>query len=129
MNIDELDGKTAQQMLGDMMGVELFLVNSTCLVDPSELTTLLADHLRYMIRLEREGVLFASGPLMGAEGEMTGNGITVLRVSSIEEATKIAHGDPFYKNGLRRFDIHKWIVNEGRLSFGIDLSSGRAILS
>ena len=129
MSTDDLDGKTAQQMLAGMMAIELFLVHNTCLVEPSELTPLLAEHLRYMIRLERRGVSFASGPLMDAEGNMTGDGITVLRASSLAQATDIAHNDPFFKNGLRRLSIQKWVVNEGHLSIGVNLSSGRATFS
>lgn len=77
----------------------------------------LPEHLRYMIALEKEGKLFASGPFdMGVSGD----GMTILRVGSADEARAIAERDPFVVNNIRTFEIREWILMEG--SFGINVN-------
>jgi uncharacterized protein YciI len=73
--------------------------------------------LRYMIALEKDGKLFASGPFDVGTG---GDGMTILRVDSAEEARTIAERDPFVVNGIRAFDIREWTLMEG--SFGISVN-------
>lgn len=91
-----------------------------------DLSTHLADHLEYMIAVERSGRLFASGPL----GERSrSDGMTVVRASSREEAEGMAADDPFVKAGLRTYTIESWTVMEGRLTLSIDLSNGTAVLT
>jgi uncharacterized protein YciI len=80
----------------------------------ADLGPLLADHLEYMIGLERDGKLLASGPLDFGKSR---DGLTILRVASAEEAREIANKDPFVKNGVRSFTIREWTVMEG--SFGL----------
>jgi uncharacterized protein YciI len=80
----------------------------------------LPEHLEYMIGLEKQGTLFASGPLTAAPGQPLGDGLTVLRAASAEEARAIASADPFVVNGLRSFEVREWTVMEG--SFGVTLN-------
>lgn len=129
MMSEKLEDKSAKELLGKMMAIELFLVQSTCKVNPVELKLFLADHLRYMIGLEENGSLFASGPLVGPKGEITGNGVTVLRANSMKEADALAKEDPFYKANLRSYEIQKWIINEGRLIINVNLSNRSASAS
>jgi uncharacterized protein YciI len=75
-----------------------------------------------MIGLERLGVLFASGPLTGAAGTPAGDGLTILRAASIDEARRIAATDPFVVNGLRTFDVREWTVMEGSLGLKVNFS-------
>lgn len=82
----------------------------------------LADHLEYMVALENEGVLFASGPLADAEGRRTGDGLAFVRAVSADAARAIAAADPFVVDGVRDAQIFGWTVMEGRLAFEIDLS-------
>jgi uncharacterized protein YciI len=74
-------------------------------------------HLEYMIALEKQGLVFASGPFLGASGKPTGDGMTILRTAGADEARRIAEADPFYLNGLRTFEIREWMLMEG--SFGL----------
>jgi hypothetical protein len=78
----------------------------------------LAAHLQYMIGLEREGKLFASGPLDGTSGD----GLTILRVATREEAEAAASRDPFVVNGLRTFEIREWTVMEGSIGLAVNFS-------
>jgi uncharacterized protein YciI len=76
----------------------------------------LPDHLRYMIGFEKEGKVFASGPFdIGTSGD----GMTILRVGSAEEARTIAERDPFVIKKIRSYEIREWTLMEG--SFGINV--------
>jgi uncharacterized protein len=83
----------------------------------ADLAPHLAEHLTFMIALEREGKVFASGPFdLGKSSD----GMTILRVGSAAEARAIASRDPFVVKGLRTFQVREWLVMEG--SFGINVN-------
>ncbi|MBV8839406.1 MAG: hypothetical protein JO000_22965 [Alphaproteobacteria bacterium] len=88
-----------------------------------DLKPYLADHLAYMIALEREGKLFASGPF--GDGR-SGDGMTIVRAASAEEAREIALRDPFVVHGIRTFKIEAWTVMEGSLSVTVNFSDRSA---
>jgi uncharacterized protein YciI len=88
-----------------------------------DLKPCLADHLAYMIELERHGKLFASGPF----GDGTrGDGMTIVRAASEAEAREIALADPFVVNGIRTFTIQAWTVMEGSLNVTVNFSDRSA---
>ncbi len=118
MNEDERIAQLTQKMLRK----KLYIVLSKPLVSPELLKPLLLAHLEYMIGLEKRGIIFASGPLADAEGSPKGEGLTVLRATSAEEARAIAQADPFFRNGLRAFELKEWTVMEGTLGLRVDLS-------
>ena len=111
-----------QELTQPMLRQKLYVVLSTPKAAPETLTPHLPAHLEYMIGLERDGVLFASGPLTSPGGGPRGEGLTILRVGSAEEAAKIAQRDPFYVNGLRDFDIKEWTLMEGSLRLRVNYS-------
>ena len=83
----------------------------------ADLKAHLPAHLRYMIALEKDGKLFASGPFdMGTSGD----GMTILRADTAEEARAIAERDPFVVNKIRTFEIREWTLMEG--SFGVNVN-------
>ena len=83
---------------------------------------LLPEHLEYMISLEKRGLLFASGPLSDGKGPPTGAGLTILRVTDIDEARALAEADPFVLNGLRTYELKEWTIMEGTLGLRVNLS-------
>jgi uncharacterized protein YciI len=86
----------------------------------------LAEHLQYMIDLERKGKLFASGPF----GDGTkGDGMTIVRAADEDEARAIALRDPFVVNGIRTFAIQSWTAMEGSLTFTVNFSDRSANIS
>ncbi len=88
-----------------------------------DLKLYLAEHLQYMIDLERQGKLFASGPL----GDGTkGDGITIVRAASEAEARELATRDPFVVNGIRTFTLQAWTIMEGSLSVTLNFSDQTA---
>lgn len=85
----------------------------------ADLAPVLREHLAYMVELERQGLVFASGPLAGG---LPGDGMTVLRARSLAEARAIAARDPFAQKGLRGFDVREWTVMEGSISLEVRFS-------
>lgn len=118
MNEDERVAQITKKMLRK----KFYALLSKPLVAPEKLKPFLAAHLEYMVGLEKNGVVFASGPLSDGDGPPTGLGLTVLRVASAEEARTLAEADPFYRNGLRSFEIKEWTIMEGTLGLRVNLS-------
>lgn len=82
------------------------------------------EHVRWLLDLERDDVLFLSGPLLSGPGTGPGSGATVIRAANAETARGIAARDPFVQAGLRTFTVHRWRINEGGV--GIRISLGTA---
>jgi uncharacterized protein len=108
---------SAQELLVRMLGKKLFVVLWRANAD-AELGPGLREHLEYMIELERRGVLFASGPLLGKPGD----GLSILRAATIEDARAIADRDPFVTKGLRGFDLREWTLMEGSIGLTLNCS-------
>ena len=105
-----------------MLRKKLYVVLSKGAASAEQIGAVLPQHLEYMIGLEKSGVLFASGPLTAAQGQPAGDGLTILRAASAEEARKIASADPFVANSLRTFEVREWTVMEGSLGLTINFS-------
>jgi uncharacterized protein len=89
---------------------------------PDAIAQHLPAHLEYMIALEKDGVLFASGPFMEADGTQRGNGMSIVRAGSADEARAIAEADPFCIAGLRTFEVRQWTVMEGSVGMTVNFS-------
>ena len=83
------------------------------------------EHVAWLLGLEREGILFASGPLLSGPGVGPGSGVTVLRAEDEDSARRIAECDPFVQAGLRTFEVYRWLLNEGSVSVRVSLGTGR----
>jgi uncharacterized protein YciI len=117
-------GQKIAELTKGMLRLPLFVVFSYG--KGLDLKPYLAEHLDYMIGLERQGKLFASGPF----GDGTkGDGMTILRAADEAEARDIASRDPFVVNGIRTFTIQKWTVMEGSLSLTVTFSDQGARIS
>lgn len=92
---------------------------------PEELEASLEEHKAYLMQLERDGRLFAAGPLLGDDAKYDGTGLLVYRVSQREEAEKIAKNDPFHIKGLRSYTLKPWQVNEGSFDVRLFFSEQR----
>jgi uncharacterized protein YciI len=128
MTIDQQLPEDPQTLLARMMQKKMFVILSSIQAEPEALRPHLASHLKYLIDLEKRGILFASGPFSNAEGQLTGDGLTIVRAASFEEAVKIANEDPFTLCGLRTPSVRRWTVNEGRIQVSVDLSDCRGDL-
>lgn len=112
-----------RQLTERMLRKKLYVVLSKGAASAEQIGSLLPQHLEFMIGLEKQGVLFASGPLTAPEGKPLGDGLTILRAGSAEEAHGIASADPFVVNGIRSFEVREWTVMEGALGLKVNLSN------
>jgi uncharacterized protein YciI len=76
------------------------------------------------VRLEKEGLLFAAGPLLDERDRFNGVGLYVLRARSRAHARELADADPFHALALRTYRLQPWQVNEGAFIVKIDYSDG-----
>ena len=111
-----------RQLTQGMLRKKLYVVLSKGGATPDQIGAVLPDHLEYMIGLEKKGALFASGPLTAAAGQPAGDGLTILRAASVEEARAIASTDPFVVKKLRSFEVREWTVMEGSLGIKVNFS-------
>lgn len=111
-----------RQLTQRMLRKTLYVVLSKGNATADQIGALLPQHLEYMIGLEKKGLLFASGPLTAGEGKPAGDGLTILRAKSAEEAHNIAAADPFVVNKLRAFEVREWTVMEGSLGLKVNFS-------
>ena len=116
-----LDAQQEMSRLKSRMLMKSYYVMFRDVVDGSRIAAAALDHYRWVIGLEKDGRVFASGPLFEAD-ERQGTGMTVLRAASFEEACTFAEADPFVSSGAMTFRIRRWQLNEGRLQLHLDLS-------
>lgn len=82
------------------------------------------DHLAFQVSLEKEGILYAAGPMWSDdEKHWEGDGLVVIRAGSRSEAIAIAARDPMHVKGARRFTVRPWMINEGTMTIRLDSSS------
>ena len=112
----EFDARTKQRV-SRMWGRKLWVVMSKG--NGRDIAPYLAEHLDYLIALEAEGKIFASGP-MNVPG--SGDGMTILKVKTEEEARVIANADPLVTKLGRTFTLHPWTVNEGQMTVTVSFS-------
>ncbi len=109
-----------------MLGKELYVIFTRPVGDPAEIAKLLPQHLDRQVELEKKGIMFGAGPMFAPGGERPAFGMIVIRANSFEEADAIAAEDPFHKAGLREYEIHKWVMNEGSFTVTINYSDQTA---
>ena len=86
----------------------------------------LDPHVAHQTRLERDGTMFAAGPLAtDDEQSWRGEGMFVYRAGSMEEARGYAESDPMHQAGARTFRIRPWLLNEGTFGLQVFYSGGK----
>lgn len=111
-----------RQLTQGMLRKKLYVILSKGGATPDQIGAVLPDHLEYMIGLEKKGVLVASGPLTADPSKPAGDGLTILRAASVDDARAIASTDPFVANRLRTFEVREWTVMEGSLTVKVNFS-------
>ncbi len=105
-----------------MLRKRLFVVISKGSGRPELISSLLPEHLQYMVGLEKAGILFASGPLGAGDNAAVGDGLTILNVDTLEHARTLASIDPFVRSGARSFTVREWTLMEGRMQVTLSFS-------
>lgn len=82
------------------------------------------EHLAFQVSLEKEGILYAAGPMWtDDEKSWEGDGLVVVRAGSRADAVAIAERDPMHRRGARHFTVRPWMINEGSVTIRLDSSS------
>lgn len=107
-----------------MLQKQLFAIFTKPVNGLSAVLAAMEEHLKFQVSLERDGVLFAAGPLWtDDENSWEGEGLVVVRAPSREGAMEIARRDPMHISGARSFSVRPWLINEGTATIRLNYSS------
>ena len=116
--------KDVMQASSQMLQKQLYAIFTTPTGAIEQILENLAEHLAFQVSLEKEGVLYAAGPMWSDdEQSWDGDGLVVVRAASREEARAIAERDPMHISGARKFTVRPWMINEGTVTIRLDSSS------
>ncbi len=83
----------------------------------------LEEHLAYQHKIEQNGTMFAAGPFAtDDESHWQGEGMVIIRASSLAEAEQVAANDPMHKSGARTYRVRPWLMNEGSFTVRVTYS-------
>ena len=111
-----------------MLQKDLYVIFTRPVAPRDKIMELLPKHLERQVELEKQGILFAAGPMQSQDEDKPRTGMIIIRADSFEHAHEIAMGDPFHAEGLREFDIWNWSMNEGSLNITINYSDQSAVV-
>lgn len=107
-----------------MLQKQLYAIFTTPTDGLGPVFAVIEAHLKFQVQLEQEGILYAAGPMWtDDETEWEGEGLVVVRAGSRSEAIAIAERDPMHKAGARSFRVRPWLINEGSVTFRLNMSS------
>lgn len=120
---EQIPADSVRSNPGSGLAKELFIVRSVLTQSFEALNQHLEQHLQYYQNLEREGLLFAAGPLFTDRGRNhQGDGLIILNTTSFSEAERLAAADPLHERQIRNYTVEAWLLCEGsfnlRLTFG-----------
>ncbi|MGB0629643.1 MAG: YciI family protein [Alphaproteobacteria bacterium] len=110
----------------EMLQKDLYVIFTRPVAPREEIMKLLPKHLERQVELEKQGILFAAGPMEPQDEDKPRTGMIIVRAESFDHAHEIAMGDPFHAEGLREFDIWNWSMNEGSFTVTINYSDQSA---
>ena len=109
---------------GAMLQKQLYAIFTTPTGGMGPVFANLEAHLAYQVQLEKDGVMFAAGPMWtDDEKQWGGEGMVIVRASSRAAAVAIAEQDPMHEAGARSFRVRPWMINEGSLTIRLDCST------
>lgn len=112
-----------------LLGMQLWLVHFDKPESLDALSPHLEGHFEYALGLERDGRLFAAGPIRNAAGELEGQGLFILRAATRDEAMALAMADPIAAAGVRKVRVEHWTVNLGTLDLRLRYSDQRLAIT
>jgi len=113
----------------EMLQKDLYVIFTRPVAPREELLKLLPKHLARQVELEKEGILFAAGPMEPQDKDQVRTGMIIVRAGSFDEADEIAKADPFHAAGLREYEIWNWSMNEGSFNVTINYSDQSAVVA
>ena len=112
----------------EMLRKDLYVIFTRPVAPREKIMELLPKHLERQVELEKQGILFAAGPMEPQENDKPRTGMIIIRADSFEDANAIAMDDPLHAAGLREFDIWNWSMNEGSFTVTISYSNQSAAI-
>ena len=112
----------------EMLQKDLYVIFTRPVAPREKIMELLPKHLERQVELEKQGILFAAGPMEPQENDKPRTGMIIIRADSFEDANAIAMEDPLHAAGLREFDIWNWSMNEGSFTVTISYSNQSAVI-
>lgn len=109
------------------LGKQLYVIVTKPAAPRAEIEKLLPDHLAHQVKLEKDGIMFAAGPIANEDGSPAG-GLIVIRADSFAAAKAIADSDPFHRAGLRTYTLMRWTVNEGAYTVRVNYSDQSVVI-
>ena len=113
----------------EMLRKDLYVIFTRPVAPREKIVELLPKHLERQVELEKQGILFAAGPMEPQENDKPRTGMIIIRADSFEDAHAIAMEDPLHAAGLREFDIWNWSMNEGSFTVTISYSNQSAVIT
>ncbi len=110
----------------EMLQKDLYVIFTRAVAPREKIMELLPKHLERQVELEKQGILFAAGPMDPQDDSKPRTGMIIVRADSFDHAHEIAMRDPFHAEGLREFDIWNWSMNEGSFTVTINYSDQSA---
>ena len=112
----------------EMLRKDLYVIFTRPVAPREKIMELLPKHLERQVELEKQGILFAAGPMEPQENDKPRTGMIIIRADSFKDAHAIAMEDPLHAAGLREFDIWNWSMNEGSFTVTISYSNQSAAI-
>ncbi|KZM50533.1 YciI family protein [Labrenzia sp. OB1] len=122
-----MSAQKPEDLYASMLRQSLYVITTTPARGPG-MQEVLPAHLEYQIRMERDGILFGAGPLFEEGADVPYGGMIIVRARDEAEAREIADADPFHAAGLRRYDLRRWMLNEGSMTFTVRYSDQTAVV-
>jgi uncharacterized protein YciI len=110
----------------DMLQKDLYVIFTRAIAPREEIMKMLPQHLERQVELEKQGILFAAGPMEPEDSDKPRTGMIIVRADSFKHANEIAMADPFHAAGLREFEVWNWSMNEGSFTVTINYSDKSA---
>jgi uncharacterized protein len=122
--IDNVPTAAVMEASKGMLQKKLYAITTTPTDGLGPVFAGMEEHLAYQVKLEKDGLLYAAGPLFSEDGKTwSGEGFVVVRTVTLEDARAIAEDDPMHKSGARTYRLRPWMINEGRVSIRLDYST------
>ncbi len=72
---------------------------------PAELEQNQAEHLRYLLQLQQEGILLINGPVIN---DPVLKGVSIFNTIDMEEVKRLSDEDPAVKVGRLVYELYRW---------------------
>lgn len=122
-----MSDKKPEDLYASFLRQSLYVITTRPARAPG-MQAILPAHLDYQIDLERAGQLFGAGPIFEDGGTTPTAGMIIVRAEDEAAAREIADADPFHKAGLRQYSVHRWLLNEGSMTFTVRYSDQSAVV-